>query len=192
MSRVPQNLCFLRHPPEASNLTPNGVRSATSEVACPGWSCLVRGPTSSPGAVYQRLSIYAGSLRVEWSTARPTHIGFGCRRPGSPIARYHGLWWRSSIRPACAGAARSFVDQLLEEPVRVPSMRDARKRPVLTRQADPRMLEDPHQEARRPRSETERLNVSREPCLAFSDGHFLAFLLLVSTRRTFSIRIRKR
>jgi hypothetical protein len=48
-------------------------------------------------------------------------------------------------------------DQLLEKPVRLPAVRDTGKRPVLPRQAHPRVLEDEHQKARLPLSETAAL-----------------------------------
>jgi hypothetical protein len=49
-------------------------------------------------------------------------------------------------------------DQLVEKPVRLPPMRDAGKRPILPRQADSRMLQHEHHEARLPPRETERLD----------------------------------
>jgi hypothetical protein len=45
-------------------------------------------------------------------------------------------------------------DQLLEKPVSVSAVGNARKRPVLPRQAHPRMLEHEYQKARLPRRET--------------------------------------
>jgi hypothetical protein len=52
----------------------------------------------------------------------------------------------------------SAGDELLEKQMRVPAVRDARKPPVLPRQAHARVLEDEHQTARLPRRETSGLH----------------------------------